>query len=41
MHALVTRHRSGRKLQLVACAMGRIVWDRIDDPIVRVGIEAV
>ena len=33
MHALVTRHRSGRKLQLVACAMGRIVWDRIDDPI--------
>ena len=41
MHALVTRNRSGRKLQLIACAMGRIVWDRIDEPIVKDGIEAV
>jgi len=41
MHALVTRHRSGRKLQLIACAMGRIVWDRIDEPIVREGIIAI
>ena len=41
MHALVTRNRSGRKLQLVACAMGRIDWDHLDEPIVKVGIEAV
>ncbi len=41
MHALVTRNRSGRKLQLIGCAMARFVWDRIDEPIVREGILAV
>lgn len=41
MHALVTRNRTGRKLQLIGCAMARFVWDHIDEPIVREGILAV
>lgn len=41
MHGLVTRNRSGRKLQLIGCAMARFVWDHIDEPIVREGILAM